>query len=157
MTDDKDTFESASDSQSDGVNSSRDGRTAQRDASGRFLRGNTASLVHGGRSELLPRRLADEAMAEKEQAVLADLGGNVSTIAAGAVHRYVAAEALLAWMEARLIDEGVLTRKGHQKALHKAYLAQLDRVVRLAQLIGLEKKAKGVSLVEHMRAKGYDK
>ena len=46
-------------------------------------------------------------------------------------------------MEIRLIESGgPITNKGRTKALFKAYLSALDREMKLAQVIGLERKAK---------------
>ncbi len=134
---------------------------ANHDEQGRFARGNTASLVHGGRSKVLRRELEDEAaeaLAERREAIAADLGGvtDLSTLALDTVRRYVSAAAMLEWMEGRLLAEGVLTGKGRRKALHNAYLAQLDRVVRLAGLLGLERKAKGVTLAQHVQQKSQE-
>lgn len=101
-----------------------------------FVKANTAGLVHGARSEALRRRLeeeAAEALAERRQAIAEDLGGAeaLTVIGSDIVDRYVTAAALLEWMERRLLAEGCLTGKGRRRALHGAYLAQLDRVMRL--------------------------
>lgn len=122
---------------------------------GQFVAGNTAALKHGGRSERLQREIEQDAtgaLAERRQAVLGDLGGEgeLSTIAAGTVDRYIRAEAMLEWMEGRILAEGVLTGKGRRKAIHTAYLQQLDRVLRLAAMLGLERKAKRVPTLEEV-------
>ncbi|MGH9380859.1 MAG: hypothetical protein ACRD2Z_09640 [Thermoanaerobaculia bacterium] len=111
--------------------------------SGQFVAGNMASLRHGARSERLQRRIeaeAVEALASRRLAIRQDLGDQLSVIAADVVDRYVTATALLDWMERRLLEGGVLTGKGKRKAVHAAYLQQLDRVVRLASLLGLDRE-----------------
>ena len=62
-----------------------------RGADGRFRPGNTAALTHGLRSRqvqggaLLPPGAA--LPADRERAILSDLGGDVSTVTAGLVRR----------------------------------------------------------------------
>lgn len=114
-----------------------------------FVKSNTAGMVHGGRSTALRRRIeeeASEALAERRQAILEDLGGEeqLSTIATDTVERYVVGEALLNWMESNLLAEGVITAKGKRRAMHSAYLQQLDRVARLGALLGLEREPRSV-------------
>lgn len=129
-----------------GTNGAVDGRDPE---TGQFLPGNTAALKHGGRSTALRRRIeeeASEALAERRQAILEDLGGEeqLSTIASDTVERYVVGEALLNWMESNLLAEGVITAKGKRRAMHAAYLQQLDRVARLGALLGLEREPRSV-------------
>ena len=124
-----------------------------RDASGRFTAGNTAALRHGRRSTVVRRRIEEESraeLAERRQAILADLGGadELSIIATDVVERYLVAAALLQWMEDRLISDGVVTGKGKRRAIHRAYLAQLDRVVRLGSMLGLERRSRPVDPLE---------
>lgn len=116
---------------------------------GVFMKANVAGMVHGGRSTALRRRIeseAAEALAERRQAILEDLGGEeqLSTIAADTVERYVVGEAMLTWMESNLLAEGVITAKGKRRAMHSAYLQQLDRVARLGALLGLEREPREV-------------
>lgn len=126
---------------------------SNRDASGRFTAGNTAALRHGRRSTVVRRRIEVESraeLAERRQAILNDLGGadGLSTIATDVLERYLVAAALLQWMEDRMIVEGVVTGKGKRRAIHRAYLAQLDWVVRLGSMLGLERRAKPVPTIE---------
>ncbi|MGH9381544.1 MAG: hypothetical protein ACRD2Z_13145 [Thermoanaerobaculia bacterium] len=128
------------------ANRNGDGRDP---ATGQFLPGNTAALIHGGRSERLQRRMeeeAAEALAERRLEIVEDLGGagDLSLVASDVVDRYCTATALLGWMERRLLAEGCLTGKGRRKALHGAYLQQLDRVTRLAALLGLDREPREV-------------
>lgn len=114
-----------------------------------FVKANVAGMVHGGRSEALRRRVeaeAAQALAERREAIQEDLGGQeqLSTIAQDTVERYVVGEALLQWMEKNLLAEGVLTGKGKRRAMHSAYLQQLDRVARLGALLGLEREPREV-------------
>ncbi len=129
---------------------------------GRFLPGNVAALRHGRRSTVVRRRIEEESraeLAERRQVIVADLGGldQLSTIAIDVLERYLVAAALLGWMEDRLIVEGVVTTKGKRRSIHRAYLAQLDRVVRLASMLGLERRAQAVpSVEEYVRAKAAE-
>lgn len=134
----------------------RELRTPRQDQdprTGQFVEGNKAAVKHG----LTPRgglTKLDGELAERRAAVVADLGGEdaLSTIAESTIHRYVVADALLSWMEGNLLAEGVITPKGKRRAMHNAYLAQLDRVVKLANMLGLDRKARSApTLHEVMR------
>lgn len=116
---------------------------------GQFLPGNTAALQHGARSERHLERLqeqAAEALAEQRDEIAQDLGGAdaLSRVQQDLLERYLAASCLLGWMEAELVAKGPLTSKGKRRALHSAYAIQLDRVVKLAGMLGLERRAKPV-------------
>lgn len=132
--------------------------SGDRDSSGKFAPGNTARLVHGRRSERHLAALtseAREALAAREAAILSDLGGrdSLSTLQLDLVARYVVAGALLSWMEDELLRAGVVTSKGRKRALFGAYAVQLGTVARLAQVLGLERRAKPLpSLAEHVAA-----
>ncbi len=133
--------------ESTGQGNGRDPRTGQ------FLPGNTVALRHGRRSTVVRRRIEEESraeLAERRQVIVADLGGfdQLSTIAIDVLERYLVAAALLGWMEDRLIVEGVVTAKGKRRSIHRAYLAQLDRVVRLASMLGLERRSRSVDPLE---------
>lgn len=123
------------------------GGTADRDRGGRFASGNAAALVHGRRSATHLQALsaaARDAMTTRRAEITSDLGGALSTLQADILERYLVASALLGWMEDRLLSEGVITAKGQKRALFGAYALQLDRVVRLATTLGLERRARPV-------------
>ena len=131
----------------DGPANGRDPKTGQ------FINNNTCALKHGGRSERLMERLQEEAraeLAERRRAISEDLGEALSTIQADLLERYLVAVALMGWMEDRLLAEGVITAKGKRRALYSAYAAQLDRVTRLAQVLGLERRARSVDVARQL-------
>lgn len=123
---------------------------------GQFTKGNTVAMVHGGRSEYHLERLQEQAavaLAEQRDEIVSDLGGRdtLSRIQQDLLDRYLAASCLLGWMEAELVAKGPLTSKGRRRALHSAYAVQLDRVTKLAGMLGLERRARSVpSLAEHV-------
>lgn len=147
-----------------------------RDARGRFVAGgraaaeagratrfrakNTASVVHGGRSERLRHRLLDEPqgvarLEGKRSAILADLGGEseISTVKRDLLDRYLQTDALAGHLGGHLIAEGVLTAKGRSRAALSAFLQVLDRQHRLAVAIGLERRQKALpSLEQYLRS-----
>lgn len=112
--------------------------------SGKFLPDNTANLRHGRRSRAFQERLreqAAEALAAKRAVILDDLGGPVAVgeIASDMVDDYIAAQALLEWMQGELLTKGVITARGRRRQLHSAYLQQLSQVAKLASMLGLAK------------------
>jgi len=127
----------------------RDTRPEGRGPDGRFRPGNVARLTHGLRScrvqagALLPPGAA--LPADRERAIVADLGGDVPTITAGLVRRYAHLELIAEWLEGNLIAEGVMTTKGRQRAAVSAYMAVVDRLTRLGLTLGLERKARPVT------------
>lgn len=128
-----------------------------RDTDGRFAPGNTESLKHGQRSErdgaeLMPWLVA--VLAEKEAAILADLGGaeQVSAIRRELLGRFLQSSAIADSLGANIVENGVLTSKGRTRAAVTLYLQVLDRQIKLAGTIGLGRQAKPVrSLEEAMR------
>lgn len=114
---------------------------------GQFLPGNTAAMRHGAHSERHIERLkaeAAETLAEHRAEIVADLGGEeaLSRIQRDVLDRYLTATCLLAWMESELVAKGPLTAKGTRRALHTAYATQLDKVVKLSGMLGLQRRAK---------------
>lgn len=128
-----------------------------RGAGGRFAAGNTASLRHGGRSRQVidgqvVRNTAtkDELIAPKVAAIVADLGGEVSTIKRGLVEAYVGVEHLAAWFLADVCGQGPLTAKGRTRATVTAYLACVDRLNKLGAQLGLDRRARDVGDLDPM-------
>lgn len=156
------TYKSAPDSQSEtapsGERSPAGPDTGRDPKTGQFTAGNSANLRHGLRSRRHLERLQDqaaEAIAEQRDEITADLGGEgaLSRVQQDLLERYLAASCLLLWMEAELVAKGPVTAKGSRRALHNAYTQQLEKTLKIAGMLGLEKKSKGVSLAEHMRRK----
>jgi hypothetical protein len=123
-----------------------------RDSRGRFLAGHPGpALRHGMRSRLVatgalasPDLLAE--LAAQRAELEADQGGadGLSVTRRNLIPRYVELNAILDHLAERLLTEGPITAKGRTRAALSAYLAALDRQVRLAQLLGLERRARGV-------------
>lgn len=125
-------------------------------ADGTLRPGNTAALVHGAHSNqvkagtLTAQDDARQARIERERGILADLGGEdtLSTIARDQVGRYAELGIVADYLWANLATNGVLTGKGRQRAALTAYLQTIDRLVRMAQTLGLERKARRVSFTD---------
>jgi hypothetical protein len=116
--------------------------------------GNRAHLIHGQRSGLVARGLLLPSGAslphEREAAVLADLG-DLSTIQRGLVRRLVHAELIAEWLEGNLIAEGVMTTKGRTRASVATYLSVVDRLSRLASVLGLERRPRQLGTIDAVR------
>jgi hypothetical protein len=119
-----------------------------RDARGRFAVGNTASLIHGGRSRQASA-LQAPLREELRRGVIADLGGDERALPRTLlqlVDRFcetsLLADAYFTWLQ----DQGgPIGTRGRQRAAVSGYLAALDRQTKLAQLIGLERRARNVA------------
>jgi len=122
-----------------------------RNGDGTFAAGNVAALKHGGYSaQVRAGALAeatDEARAavtEREAAIVADLGGPdaIGVLSRDAVARYVTLQLVEDWLARNIVAFGVLTPKGRQRAALNAFLQVSDRLTRLAQVLGLDRKPK---------------
>ena len=80
-----------------------------------------------------------------------ELGGDLSTVKADTVLSYVEVTALKDWLGARLAASGPLTSRGKTKAMLTAFLSLLDRQVKLAQMIGLERRQRRVNPLDSVR------
>ena len=60
--------------------------------------------------------------------------------------------AILRHLGENLMAEGALTAKGRRRAATSAYLAVLDRFLRLAQVVGLERRQKRVPSLSEVMA-----
>lgn len=125
-------------------------------ADGRFLPGTPAALVTGRHSLQLQHALEPARRALVAQ-VTADLGGDVDGLPA------TLARLVGAFSETSLLRESVFirmagqptTNKGKARAMLSAYVALVDRELRLAQAIGLERKARRTrSFVEELEQLG---
>ncbi len=119
----------------------------QRTANGRFAPGNRARLKHGRRSQRAAAELFREhaqPLREREAEILRDLGGEAgaSAVRRELVTRFVQASAIADSLAANIVIGGVSTAKGRTRAATTTFLAVLDRIQRLAQTIGLERRAK---------------
>ena len=75
----------------------------------------------------------------------------------GLIDGYAEARLLRSAMFARLMDlGGPITSKGRQRALYGAYLNALDREVKLAQVIGLDRRTKPVESLADILARHED-
>jgi hypothetical protein len=119
----------------------------------RFLPGNTAALTHGGRRSLdRPEALA--AIAGKRDELVKHLGGDPSMIQADLVTDYARVDVLIESVAANIEVGGIFTPKGSARAAVSLLLSLLDRRLRLATTLGIERKAKPVvSLAEVMDGK----
>ena len=107
------------------------------------------ALRHGGRAELATlaaQRGAVEALASLQAEIEADLGGadRLSRIHRNAVRDLLRLELVGEFLFDRLTKQGPLTPKGRTRAALSAYLATVDRLHRLRQLIGLERRQRPV-------------
>lgn len=95
---------------------------------------------------------AKRELVERVRADLAIDGSSVETLL-GLIDGYVEARLFRTSMFLRLVDlGGPITTKGKARALYRAYLEALDRETKLAQVLGLERRAKTVpSLDEVLR------
>src|SRR5690349_1199796 len=124
----------------------------ERDERGRALPGNTLALQHGGFSRqveagALPEQAeAVAAAAERRAAIVADLGGTdaLSALALSQIDTFVRLEVVADFLWTRLQEAGPLTAKGRQRAALTAWLGVVDRLQRLANMLGLERKARRV-------------
>jgi len=112
---------------------------------GRFLPGNEAALVHGGR-RLQERGPADVLQQARQDEVrtglLTDLGDTPSTAKGIVINRLVETTLLaeVTWQDIKA--RGAFTGRGRRRAVVDLYLAASDRAARLAQVLGLERKPK---------------
>jgi len=119
----------------------------------RFLPGNTAALTHGGRRSLdRPEALA--AIAGKRDELVQHLGGEPSMIQADLVTDYARVDVLIESVAANIEVGGIFTPKGSARAAVSLLLTLLDRRLRLAQTLGIERRVKPVvPLAEVMSGK----
>lgn len=129
----------------------------ERDDKGRFTHGNTAALVHGARSKQASALQAPLREAIVQQ-VYADLGADENSLPAtvrGLIGRY-AETTLLADAYMCFLQEqgGPIGTRGRQRSAMSGYLAVVDRQLKLAQLIGLERKARKIDTVADLVERG---
>ena len=129
----------------------RSGRDPQ---TGRFVVANVEAGGTLARSDAFWSAVAG-AKAQIVASVCADLGGEsgLATTLSGLIDGYAEARLFRQAMGVRLMEMGgPVTGKGKGRMLYTAYLGALDREMKLAQLIGLERRAKPVERLEDVLA-----
>jgi hypothetical protein len=121
--------------------------------SGRFLADNSDSVKDGKYS----RRFQDAVLPGQEQlrAAIAerriewatDLGDDLSFGQKDLINRGLRLHVILDTLEANMEREGVLTAKGATRAAVTLYLSVLDRLTKIYQQLGLERRAKPIKSV----------
>ena len=120
---------------------------------GKFLPGNTAAGNTLERSEAFWEAVR-EAKAGLVKRLRSDLAinGDAAATLEGLIEAYSEARLVRSAMFHRMVElGGPITTKGKTRALFASYLQALDREVRLATTLGLERRAKAVpSLAEYL-------
>lgn len=107
------------------------------------LPGNTLALKHGGRRSLdRPEALA--AIAGKRDEVIEHLGGAPSILQSDLATDYARVDVLIESVAANLEVGGIFTPKGSARAGVSLLLSLLDRRMRLATTLGIERRVKPV-------------
>jgi hypothetical protein len=113
-----------------------------RDEQGRFTAGHPGPrLAHGQYSQLVRSGAAtgqQDALAASRFELRVELG-DVGVVKGSLADAFVELSAVRDYLGGRLATEGPLTGKGRTRALLTAYLAVVDRQVRLAQVLGVER------------------
>jgi hypothetical protein len=131
-------------------------KPATKPNAGQFTAGNTKSLKHGlyserGRQALLRGQESRlEVLAADRTELVSDLGGIEATgvLKRKAVDKTLQLEVVADTLVSNLIREGVLTAKGQSRAALSAYLSVVDRLMRLYQMLGMERRQKSVPSLE---------
>jgi hypothetical protein len=118
-----------------------------RDAGGRFARGNTAAKTHGAFSAAVLAAAAAEIAAKVD--ALTSEQGDLSAIKRDLIRRYVETE-LLATHALRVVEQLGLNGRG-TRAL-AAYHRLVDRQVRLGRMLGLGRAAKPKTIAAQFAA-----
>lgn len=118
---------------------------------GKFGAGNTLNLRHGLRSEQLIKQ-PDVSVWHREQVsvIVADLGGEtaLSALELATVREAARLEVILGALGTDLLERGPLTGKGKSRAATTTYLRVLDRFVRIAGTLGLERRARQTNALD---------
>lgn len=135
------------DSPSDASTATASGRRAD----GKFGPSNTFSLKHGGRRSL-DRPEALIAIAGKRAELTAHLGDAVSVVQQDIVTDYARTDVLIESVAANIEVGGIFTAKGRTRAAVTLLLSLMDRRLRLATTLGIEKKQREVNPLDAVRA-----
>jgi hypothetical protein len=132
----------------------------ERCAVGHVLAGNTAAQTHGAWSfergrgrESLPALMRDSVDGFRES-IISDLGGeaNLTTLQAAYVRRLSELEAVTRLVAADLAKRGLLTPKGRVRPTVAKWLEVLATWDKYAQRVGIERRARPVTLTEAIMA-----
>jgi hypothetical protein len=129
---------------------------AQRDGHGRFRPGHSVTLKHGRYSERAQTALLPEQdtlrreLAQLRDELIADLGGpeRVGVVMGQAAESYLRLWTLAETLWAGIEKHGPLTPKGRQRAATSLLLQILDRMTRLAQQLGMERRLKPANTID---------
>lgn len=128
-----------------------------RQANGQAGHRNTLNLRHGLRSKQL-LELPDVAAWHREQvnAISTDLGGTseLSALQQASVREVARLEVILAALGDALLAGGVLTGKGKCRSATTVYLQVLDRFVKVAATVGLQRQARKIPSLAEVMAHG---
>lgn len=124
----------------------------QCDKCGSFLTGNLAAKTHGLFVTQQPPELkahVDDFVA----GVVADLGGasEMTTLKRGYVQKLGELELTISLLVEDIARRGLLTPTGHVRSTYPALLTALATFDRLAQRIGLERRAKHIDPIDAVR------
>lgn len=121
-----------------------------RDESGRFVRDNVASMRHGERSlrgsgalvaELAPAKRALAARVRADLALDSEAPATVEAL----VDAFAEVSLLRRALYARMVEAGgVVTGKGRIRSTLSVYVTALDRELKIAQTLGLERRQRHV-------------
>lgn len=126
-----------------------------RQADGTAGAGNTLNLRHGLRShQLLEQPDIAAWHSEQVEVISTDLGGasELSALQRASVREVARLEVILAALGDELLEGGVLTGKGKMRAATTVYLQVLDRFVKVAATVGLQRRPKPVHPLDAVRA-----
>ncbi len=129
-------------------------RTSRDPATGRWVCGNVGALRHGGRSLQL-RGALEDAKAELLRQVQSDLAldETAAVTLASLADAYCEATLLRRSLFQRLaVEGGAVTGRGRTRQSLGVYLQVLDRELRLAATLGLERRTKPVSPLDALRS-----
>jgi hypothetical protein len=128
-----------------------------RDPTGKFGTGNQFARRHGvaayqayGERALSPEFRAE--LADFRAGVEADQGGasELTTIGAGYVRRLVEVEGVLRLLMADFQQRGFLTHRGNVRSTYNAFMLAIDRWDRLAQRLGIDRRARPVPSLDQV-------
>jgi hypothetical protein len=92
--------------------------------------------------------IVEQALRDRQAAILTDRGGpgSLTTLQQTAIARLTHVVLFIASWEDYFKRSDPYTRQGRVRTGYQAYLATLDRWVRLAQLVGMDRREKDISL-----------
>jgi hypothetical protein len=116
---------------------------------GRFVAGVPGPALKSGLHSTLVASgalLSDGALrpAEREQQIVADLGGDVPYLKSSLVRRAITLELVAEHLEQQIVTGGVMTQRDRQRSVVSSYLGVVDRLLKVSAAIGLERKPKQI-------------